>query len=282
MDFSLNEEQGMFRGLFQDFAQGEVAKVAEHVDKSEEAPISLLKKAAAQGFLAATMPEDLGGAALDPLSYAMLIEEIAKVCMSTATTLAMHNSLVVATLVAHGNDDQKERWLPGLAESIGAFALTEPEAGSDKSRIATRACLKGDTYVLDGVKTWVSNAGIAKTLLVVAQTEGGPALFAVETETPGIKLGHREPTMGIRGVQIHTVYFDGVQAPVADRVGAEGEGLSIAEEAFTHLRLAIAAAALGCAERALDLGRSFAVERKQFGVSISTKPALGNYFADTD
>jgi alkylation response protein AidB-like acyl-CoA dehydrogenase len=282
MDFSLNEEQTMFRDLFRDFAQKEVAKISKHTDEFEEPPVAVLKKAVAQGFLAATVPEDFGGAALDPLSYCLLLEEVAKECMSTAVTLAVHNSLVNATLVKYGSADQQEKWLPILAEHLGAFAATEPDAGSDTSHIATRAKRNGNTYSLSGVKVWVSNAALAKMLLVLAQTEGGPAIFIVDPAAPGVKIGHREPTTGLRGVAINTVYFDFIEVAEADRLGEEGAGMSIAQAANTHLQLALAAVALGLAEGAVALGRAFAIERKQFGVSIATKQALGNYFADCE
>ncbi len=282
MDFSLTEEQIMFRDLFHDFAQKEVAKAAKHTDEAEEPPMSLLKKAAAQGFLAATIPEELAGAALDPLSYCLLIEELAKECMSTAITLAVHNSLVVTTIVKYGSTEQKDQWLPILAENLGAFAATEPEAGSDSSRIATRAKRQGDAYLLSGVKTWVSNAAQAKALLVLAQTDGGPAIFIVDPEMLGVKIGWREPTTGLRGVAINTVYFDFVEMAEADRLGQEGDGMIIAQAANMHFQLALAAASLGLARGAVALGRTFAIERKQFGVAIATKQALGNYFADCD
>ncbi len=295
MDFALSEEQIMFRSLFRDFAQKEVAKVSKHTDETEEPPLALLKKAAAQGFLAATVPEDLGGAALDLQSYSLLLEEIARECMSTAVTLAVHNSLVNATLVKYGSDEQKDRWLPILAENLGGFAATEPDAGSDTSHIATRATSssppaqsagpghrQGDGYLLSGMKTWVSNAGQAKALLVLAQTEGGPAIFLVDPAGPGVKIGLREPTTGLRGMAINTVYFDFAEVAKADRLGAEGDGLIIGQAANTHLQLALAAAALGLAEGAVALGRSFAIDRKQFGVSIATKQGLGNYFADCE
>jgi acyl-CoA dehydrogenase len=282
MDFSLTEEQTMFRDLFRDFAQKEVAKIAKHTDEAEEPPVALLKKAVAQGFLAATVPEDFGGAALDPLSYCLLLEEVAKECMSTAVTLAVHNSLVNATLVKFGTDAQQEKWLPLLAENLGAFAATEPDAGSDTSRIATRALRKGDAYSLSGVKVWVSNAALAKVLLVLAQTEGGPAIFIMDPAAPGVKIGHREPTTGLRGVATNTIYFDFVEVAGADRLGDEGAGMAIAQAANTQLQLALAAVALGLAEGAVALGRAFAIERKQFGVSIATKQALGNYFADCE
>lgn len=282
MDFSLTEEQLSFRKLFRDFATKEVAKVARHIDESEEPPIELFKQAAQQGFFAALIPEDLGGAALDPLSYTLLIEELAKACMSTAITLATHNSLVVSPIVARGDADQKERWLAALAEKAGALALNEPDAGSDTSRLSTRARRSGDGYVINGVKTWVTNAGIAQLLLVVAQTEGGPTAFVIDPATPGVKIGHREPTTGLRGVTFHTVYFDAVGVAGADRLGPEGEGWAIAQAALAHYQLAMAATALGLDQHAVAQGRAFAIERKQFGVSIATKQGLGNYFADAE
>lgn len=282
MDFSLTEEQLSFRKLFRDFAAKEVAKIAKHTDESEQPPLELFNKATQQGFFAATIPEDLGGAALDPLSYALLIEELAKACLSTAITIATHNSLVVYPIVSRGAAEQQETWLSVLAENVGALAITEPEAGSDTSRIATRARRSGDGYVINGVKTWVTNAGIAKLLLVVVQTDGGPTAFVIDPATPGVKIGHREPTTGLRGVTFHTVYFDAVGVAEADRLGAEGEGLVIAQAAFSHYQLAVAAAALGLQQHAVALGRAFAVERKQFGVSIATKQGLGNYFADAE
>src|SRR5512136_743547 len=255
MDFSLTEEQIMFRDLFRDFAQKEVAKVSKHTDEMEEPPMALLKKAAAQGFLAATVPEDLGGAALDLLSYSLLLEEIARECMSTAVTLAVHNSLVNATLVKYGSDGQKDKWLPILAENLGGFAATEPDAGSDTSRITTRAKRSGNAYSLSGVKTWVSNAGQAKALLVLAQTDGGPAIFIVDPAAPGVKIGRREPTTGLRGVAINTVYFDFVELAEADRVGNEGEGLIIAQAANTQLQLALAAASRSTASSLASVSR---------------------------
>ena len=282
MDFSLTEEQTMFRDLFRDFAQKEVAKIAKHTDEFEEPPVAVLKKAVAQGFLAATVPEDFGGAALDPLSYCLLLEEVAKECMSTAVTLAVHNSLVNATLVKYGSAEQQEKWLPVLAENLGAFAATNPMPDQIRRALRHGRRRTGDGYSLSGVKVWVSNAALAKALLVLAQTDGGPTIFIVDPAAPGVKIGHREPTTGLRGVAINTVYFDFVEVAEADRLGDEGAGMSIAQAANTHLQLALAAVALGLAEGAVALGRAFAIERKQFGVSIATKQALGNYFADCE
>ena len=282
MDFTLTEEQNSFRKLFRDFAAKEVSKVAKHTDESEEPPLDLFNKAAQQGLFAAMIPEDLGGAALDPLSYTLLIEELAKTCLSTAVTIATHNSLVVSPIVSRGNDAQKDNWLSILAENPGGFALNEPDAGSDTSRLSTRAKRSGDGYVMNGVKSWVTNAGIAKLLLVIAQADGGPTAFVIDPATPGVKIGHREPTTGLRGVTFNTVYFDAVGVSEADRLGNEGEGLLIATAALSHYQLAIAAAALGLDQHAVAQGRAFAIERKQFGVSIATKQGLGNYFAEAE
>jgi len=288
MDFSLSEEQQMFRDLFDDFARKEVAKIAEHLDKSEEPPLDLLRKAAAQGFLGGPIPEAYGGAGLDHVSYAMLIESIAKACLSTATIVGMHTSLVAETILDYGTDTQKERWLPALAsgESIGAFAMTEPDAGSDPSRVSTRAVKDRNAYVLNGVKSWVGNASIAGWLLVIAATSPGAngrglSAFVVDAQASGVKIGRREPTMGLRGLPINTVYFDDARLPESDRLGEDSHGLSIGLHAVNRMRLALGAAALGCAEGALELGRKFAVERKQFGVPIAAKQAIGNTFADS-
>lgn len=288
MDFVLNEEQQMFRGLFDDFARKEVAKVAEHTDKAEEPPLDLLRKAAAQGFLGGPIPEAYGGAGLDHISYALLIESIARECLSTAVSIAMHTSLVGEAILDHGSEAQRQRWLPELAsgEAIGAFAQTEPDAGSDPTRIQTRAVKEGDAYVLDGVKVWVGNAAIAGRLLVIASTDPhangkGLSAFSVDPKTPGVKISRREPTMGLRGLPVNTIYFDRARVPEADRLGEEGQGLAIGRGTIARLRLALGAAALGCAEGALALGKKFAAERKQFGVAIATKQALGNYFADS-
>jgi alkylation response protein AidB-like acyl-CoA dehydrogenase len=288
MDFSLNEEQEMFRGMFRSFATKEIAKVAEHTDKEEHVPPELLHKAAEQGMLGALVPDTFGGAALDPLSYTLMLEEIGKACMSTAVVIAQHTSLATQAVLDWGSDEQKERWLPALAsgEAVGAFALTEPEAGSDARAMTTRAIRDGDGYVLTGVKTWVGNAGIAGLFIVLATSDPkangrGISAFVVEKDTPGLKVGHREPTLGVRGAPYHTLYLDGVRVPEANRLGGEGDGWKIASNSLDHMRLALGAAGLGLAQAAMDAGRSFAVERKQFGVPIATKQAIGDYFAET-
>ena len=294
MDFSLTDEQQMFRDMFRSFAQKEIARVAEHTDKEEQLPPELLNKAAEQGMLGALVPDTLGGAALDPLSYALMLEEIGKACLSTATVICMHTSLATQAVLDFGGDDQKGRWLPALAagEAFGSFALTEPDAGSDAQSLTTRAVRDGEDYVLTGVKSWVGNAGIAGLFVVFAASDAkanpqdaargrGMSAFVLEKDTPGLEVGHREPTLGLRGAMFHTVYLDGVRVPVTNRLGGEGDGWKIARNSLNHIGLALGAAGLGIAQAALDAGRAFAVERKQFGVPIATKQAIGDYFAET-
>jgi acyl-CoA dehydrogenase len=288
MDFGLTDEQQMFRDMFRSFSQKEIAKAAEHTDKEERLPPELLNKAAEQGMLGALVPDTLGGAALDPLSYTLMLEEIGKACLSTAAVICVHTSLATQAVLDFGSDEQKERWLPALAagEAIGSFALTEPDAGSDAQSVSTRSVREGSDYVLTGVKSWVGNAGIAGLFVVFAATDPkangrGMSAFVVEKDTPGLKVGHREPTLGLRGATFHTVYLDGVRVPETNRLGGEGDGWKIANNSLEHVQLALGAAGLGIAQAALDAGRAFAVERKQFGVPIATKQAMGDYFAET-
>jgi len=287
MDFSLTEEQQMFRDMFRSFAQKEIAKVAEHTDKNEQVPPELLNKAAEQGMLGALVPDNYGGAALDPVSYALLMEEIGRACLSTAAVIACHTSLATQAVLDFGSDAQKEHWLPALAsgEAIGAFALTEPDAGSDTHTLVTRAQRTDDGYVLNGVKTWVTNAGIAGLFVVVAghaaPSGAGLSAFLVEKDTPGLKLGQRDLTLGLRGASIHTVYLDNVRVPEANRLGAEGDGQAIVEHVQSHYRLALAAAGLGLGAAAVEAGVKFAAERVQFGGPIAHKQAIQNYIADS-
>src|SRR5574341_460022 len=175
MDFSLTEEQVMFRDMFRDFAEKEVAKAAEHTDRNEEPPLELFKKAAAQGFFGAPIPEQYGGVGLDWQSYCLLAEELGKHCLSTATTVAIHTSLAAMSILDVGTEEQKQKYLPPMAagERIGSFALTEPDAGSDPGSLTTAADKVEDGYRLNGIKGWVSNAGIGGVLVVFASTTPG-------------------------------------------------------------------------------------------------------------
>jgi acyl-CoA dehydrogenase len=286
MDFALSNEQTMFREMFRDFALKEVAPAAEHTDRAEEPPIALLKKAAAQGFLGATLPEAYGGAGMDYLTYCLLVEEIARYCLSTAAVLGIHGMLAAMSVLDGGSEAVKAEFLPRLAGGeLGTFALTEPDAGSDPGSVLTRAVRENGHYRLDGVKSWVSNAGLAGAHVVVALTEPGArhqglSAFVVDASAPGITLGQREPTLGLRGMDIRTVYFENCRVPAENLLGEVNGGWALVLRAFRRVRLSLAAAGLGAAEGALDLGVKFAVERKQFGVAIAQKQAIQNYVAD--
>ena len=281
MDFAFSEEQQMFRAMFRDFSAKEVAPRAEEIDHEERPPLDVLRKAANQGFLGATLPEEYFGAELDGVSYAMLIETLAGDCMSTAVTLATHVSLVAMTILEHGSEAQKEDWLPLLAagEAIGAFALTEPDAGSDAMALQTRATPEDDEVILDGVKTWVANGGIAGLFLVFAQGPEGVEAFLVPKDTPGLTVGYREPTLGLRGMTFNTLYLEGCRVPQANRLGGPGDGCEVAQRAQDRMAIALAAAGLGVAEASVDVAAQFASERVQFGVPIAKKQAIQDYVA---
>jgi len=282
MDFTFSEEQEMFRSMFRDFSAKEVAPKAEEIDHQEKPPLDILRKAASQGFLGATLPEDYVGAALDYVSYALLIETLAHDCMSVAVTLATHVSLVAMSILETGTEAQKEEWLPPLAagEMIGAFALTEPDAGSDAAALQARATLDGDEVVLEGVKTWVANGGIAGLFLVFAQGPQGVEAFLVPQDTPGLTVGYREPTLGLRSVPFNTIYLEGCRVPVANRLGEPGKGWVIAQRAQDRMAVALAAAGLGVARAAVEVAAQFATERVQFGVPIAQKQAIQSYVAE--
>lgn len=282
MDFTLSEEQEMFRAMFRDFSAKEVAPGAEELDHEEKPPLDALRKAANQGFLGATLPEDYFGAELDYVSYALLVETLAGDCMSTAVTLATHVSLVAMSILAHGSDAQKEQYLPLLAagEAIGAFALTEPDAGTDAMALQTHATPDGDDYVLDGVKAWVANGSIAGLFLVFADAPDGITAFIVEKDTPGLTVGYREPTLGLRSVAFNTLYLENCRVPQANRLGEEGRGWNIAQGALARMAIVLAAAGLGVSEAAIDTAAQFASERVQFGVPVAKKQAIQNYLAD--
>ena len=281
MEFALNEEQRMFRNMFRDFAAKEIVPRVDEMDHEETLPQDLLRKAANQGFLGATLPEQYFGAELDGVSYAMLLEALAGASVSIAVTVATHVSLVAMSILEHGTDVQKEEWLEAMAagEVIGAFALTEPDAGSDTSTLATRAVLDGEEVVLDGVKTWVGNGGIAGLFLVFAQGPEGIDAFLVPADAEGLTVGYREPTLGLRSMTFNTIYLEGCRVPLSNRLGEAGAGAEIARQAQDRFAIALAAAGLGVAADAVDVAAQFATERVQFGVPIAKKQAIQSYVA---
>jgi len=282
MDFALNEEQRMFLTMFGDFATKEVAPQAEEADHQEDLYEDVLRKAAEQGFLGATLPDAYDGAELDHVSYVLLLETLARESASVAVALAAHVSLVAMSILEHGSDEQKETWLPAMSagEVIGALALTEPDAGSDSAALQTRATPDGDEVVLDGVKTWVTNGEIAGLFLIVAQGPDGADAFLVPRDTPGLIVGYREPTLGLRSVAFNTLYLEKCRVAQTARLGGAGEGFVVAQPAWDRFAVAMAATGLGLAAASVDLAAQFAAERVQFGVPIAQKQAIQQYMAE--
>lgn len=282
MDFALSEEQRMFRDMFRNFAAKEVAPRADELDHAETLPKEILRKAVDQGFLGATIPEDYYGAALDGVSYVLLLENLSAACASLAVTIATHVSQVAMSILEFGTDAQKEEWLPALAagEAIGAYALHEPDAGSNAMALETSARYDGDEVVLEGVKTWVINGEQAGLFLVFARGPEGPDAYLIPPDTPGLTVSYREPTLGLRSTYFNTVYLEGCRVPASNRLGAPGQGADIARRAEDRMSIALGAVALGLAESSVDVAAQYSTERVQFGVPIGQKQAIQNYIAN--
>jgi butyryl-CoA dehydrogenase len=290
MDFALDEEQRMFQKMFRDFAQNEIAPLAETLDKEERPPLETLKLAAEQGFLGAPFPEEYGGSEIGTIGYCMMLEELGKVCMSTATVIEVHTSIAAMCIYLDGTEEQKQTYLEPLAlgEKIGSFALTEPGAGSDAAGVQTTAVRDGDDYILNGNKIWIINGSIAGTFVVFAKTDPekgarGITALIVEKGTPGLTVSRNEKMMGLRGVPVATLFFDDCRVPAANVLGGEeklGQGFVMAMKALDYGRLSVGAICLGVAQGALEAGVQFACEREQFGVPIALKQAIQNFIAD--
>ncbi len=291
MDFALSEELQMFQELFRDFAQNEVAPLADALDREERPPLETLKKAAEMEFMGLPFPEEYGGAGIGVLAYCFLVEELAKVCLSTACSLGIHTSSGAMVIHLNGTHEQKSKYLVPLAkgEKMGAFCLTEPDAGSDTARIQTTAMRKDGHYVLNGTKTYVANGDIAEIFTVFATIDpeagiDGITGFILEKDYPGFKVGRTERTMGIRGCSVAQLFFDDCQVPAENVLGAEdegrGKGADAAARTLDFSRLSMAATCLGAAEGAMEASVTFAKDREQFGVPIAKKQAISWMIAD--
>jgi butyryl-CoA dehydrogenase len=291
MDFALNEEQQMFQELFRDFAEKEVAPLADEIDREERTPLETLKKAAEMEFMGLPFPEELGGAGIGAAGYCLLVEELAKACLATACCLGIHTSSGAMVVYLGGTDEQKSKYLVPLAkgDKIGAFCLSEPDAGSDLSSIRTTATRADDHYVLNGSKTYVANGDIAEVFTVFARTssEGaadGISGFIVEKGYPGLKVGRTERTMGIRGCHVVQIFFDDCPVPVENVLGGEENGLGRGAQTIAQTqdfgRLSMAATCLGAAEGAMEASVRFARDREQFGVPLAKKQAISWMIAD--
>ncbi len=276
MDFTLSKEHEMARTLFRDFAQKEVKPLAQEVDETEEFPRETVKKMQKLGFMGIPMPKEYGGQGCDTLTYVMCVEELAKVCGTTSVIVSAHTSLGSDPIKKFGTPEQKEKFLRPLAsgEKLGAFALTEPNAGTDASGQQTKAVLDGDEYVLNGSKIFITNGKEADIYIVFAMTDKskgnkGISAFIVEKGTPGFSFGTKEKKMGIRGSSTYELIFTDCRIPKENLLGQEGKGFSYAMQTLDGGRIGIAAQALGLAEGALESTIAYVKERKQFGRPIS-------------
>ena len=285
MDFELSEQQRAIKDTARAFAHDEMMPLARQWDEEEVFPADTLRRAAALGFGGIYVSADLGGSALSRLDAALIFEELAQGCPSTAAYISIHN--MVAWMVdAYGADDLRQRLLPDLCSmaKFGSYCLTEPESGSDAASLKTRAVRRDDHYVLDGNKAFISGGGRSDVYIVMARTgEGGPrgiSCFLVENGTPGLSFGAKEKKLGWHSQPTAMVILDACRIPVANRIGAEGQGFKIAMRALDGGRLNIAACSLGGAQFCLDRTVTYMKERKQFGTRLADFQALGFRIAD--
>ena len=276
MDFHLSKEQEMLRKMYRDFAQNEVKPLAEEVDEQERFPEETVRKMAKLGMMGIYFPKEYGGAGADTLAYAMCVEELAKVCGTTAVIVSAHTSLCCAPIYENGTEEQKRKYLPKLCsgEKIGAFGLTEPNAGTDASGQQTTAVLEGDHYVLNGSKIFITNAGYANVFIVFAMTDPkagnhGISAFIVERDFPGFSIGKHEKKMGIRGSSTCELIMEDCIVPKENLLGKEGKGFKIAMKTLDGGRIGIAAQALGLGEGAVEEAIAYTKERVQFGKRLS-------------
>ena len=287
MDFELTDEQELIREAVREFADTEVAPIAAELDRDHRFPSELLPKMAELNIMGMPYPEKFGGAGADYVSYVLAVEEISRACASTGCILSAHSSLATWPVYKFGTDAQKDRYLSDLASGrhLGAFALTEPAAGTDAGAGTCTALLKGDEYVLNGSKIFITNAPFAEIYIVFAKTDPaqgtrGMSAFIVEKDTPGFSVGEAEHKLGIRGSSTPPLYFSDCHIPSDALLGGEGNGFKIAMQTLDGGRIGIAAQALGIAQAALDASVAYAKERVQFGKPIATLQAIQWMIAD--
>jgi len=281
MDFTFSEEHEMVRELARKFADKEVRPHAEEIDKNCDVPREILDKAAELGFMGMPFPEEYGGAGLGEIGYCIMLEEISRACMSTAAALGGHVSIGAMAVYLGGTEEQKKRLLPSMCagEKLAAFAVTEPQAGSDAAAMRTMAVKKGDRYILNGQKTFITNGGIADVYSVFAITDPGAGVrgisaFLVDKSSPGFSTGKPEEKMGIRGSHTADLFFEDVEVPVENRLGPENQGFKIAMQTLDVGRIGIGAQSLGAAREVLHLSTQHANQRVQFGKPIAKLQAI--------
>ena len=287
MLFELSEEQLMIQQAARDFAQTELKPGVIERDEHQKFPTEQIKKLGELGFLGMMVDPKYNGSGMDSVSYVLVMEELSKIDASASVVVSVNNSLVCYGLEAYGTEAQKEKYLKPLAsgEKIGAFCLSEPEAGSDATSQQTTAEDMGDYYLLNGTKNWITNGSTASTYLVIAQTHKelrhkGINAFIVEAGTPGFTVGPKENKLGIRGSDTHSLMFNDVKVPKENRIGEDGFGFSFAMKTLEGGRIGIAAQALGIAAGAYELALEYSKQRKSFGKPISDHQAISFKLAD--
>jgi acyl-CoA dehydrogenase len=286
MNLNFTEEQLMMRDMVRDFAQNEIAPFVEKMEAGEF-PRPILNKMAELGLMGITVPEEYGGSGMDFISYIIAINELSKVSAVIGVILSVHTSVGTNPILYFGNEEQKQKYVPKLVkgEYLGAFCLTEPSAGSDAASLKTRAVKKGDKYIINGSKIFITNGGEADVYIVFAKTDPekgsrGVTAFIVEKDAPGLIIGKDEKKMGLHGSRTVELSFENMEVPEANRLGEEGEGFKIAMANLDVGRIGIAAQALGIAEAALDAAVKYAGERQQFGKPIIANQGIGFKLAD--
>ncbi|MGB3150938.1 MAG: acyl-CoA dehydrogenase [Maribacter sp.] len=287
MDFSLSEEQQLIQEAARDFAHNELFPGVIERDEKQQFPTDEVNKMGQLGFLGMMVDPKYGGSGLDTLSYVIVMEELSKVDASSSVIVSVNNSLVCWGLETFGTEEQKEKYLTRLTtgEIIGAFCLSEPEAGSDATSQKTTAIDKGDHYILNGTKNWITNGSSAEVYLVIAQTDKekkhkGINALIVEKGAEGFEIGPKENKLGIRGSDTHSLIFNDVKVPKKNRIGEDGFGFKFAMKTLAGGRIGIAAQALGIAAGAYELALKYSKERKAFGTEISNHQAIAFKLAD--
>jgi len=287
VDLELSEEQLLLQKSVREFAEAEVRPLAKENDETGKYPRGLFQKAAELGLTGVAIPEAEGGAGMDHISYAIVVEEISRVCASTGVILSVQNSLYCDPIHRFGTDEQKKKFLLPFArgEKIGCYALTEPQAGSNAAALATRAVRKGDTYVINGTKAWITNGGAADAAIVYVNTqpekgEKGITALVVEKGTPGFAVGKEEKKLGIHATACTELSFSDCEVPAGNRIGEEGEGYKVALSTLDGGRIGIAAQATGIAQGAFEAALSYAQQRQAFGHPIADFQAIQFMLAD--
>ena len=287
MQLELNEQQKMIQKMVREFAEKEVAPIAAELDEKEEYPIKTLEKMSKLGLLGVIIPQEYGGAGLDTISYEVVVEEISRKCASTGVVTSVHNSLAAWPIMKYGTEEQKKKYLPILAkgEKIGAFAATEPNAGSDLGAMATTAVLKGDKYIINGDKTFITSGPVAGIIIIFAVTDKevgakGISAFIVESDMKGYKVGSIFEKLGINASKTSELIFENMEVTKENLLGREGEGFKIALSTLDGGRIGIASQAVGIAQAALDESIEYSKQRQQFGRPIAKFQAIQWMIAD--